>query len=57
MTCRRRLTEWTEVGVWPRRHEILLAKLHSANALDLSRAAVDGSHIRALKGEGGTESC
>lgn len=51
MTCWRRLAEWTEAGVWPRLHEILLAKLHSANALDFSRAAVDGSHIRALKGE------
>ncbi|WUC84029.1 IS5 family transposase [Streptomyces sp. NBC_00536] len=50
MTCRRRLAEWTEAGVWPRLHEVLLAKLRSANVLDLSRAAVDGSHIRALKG-------
>lgn len=51
MTCWRRLAEWTEAGVWPRLHEVLLAKLRSANALDFSRAAVDGSHIRALKGE------
>jgi transposase len=51
MTCWRRLAEWTEVGVWPRLHEVLLAELRSANALDFSRAAVDGSHIRALKGE------
>lgn len=50
MTCWRRLAEWTEVGVWPRLHEVLLAKLPSTNALDFSRAAVDGSHIRALKG-------
>ncbi|GGW65686.1 hypothetical protein GCM10010381_58510 [Streptomyces xantholiticus] len=34
----------------PRLHEVLLAKLRGANALDFSRAAVDGSHIRALKG-------
>lgn len=51
MTCWRRLAEWTEAGVWPRLHEVLLAKLRSADALDFSRAAVDGSHIRALKGE------
>ncbi len=51
MTCWRRLAEWTEAAVWPRLHEVLLAKLRSANALDFSRAAVDGSHIRALKGE------
>ncbi len=51
MTCWRRLAEWTEAGVWPRLHEVLLAELRSANALDFSRAAVDGSRIRALKGE------
>ena len=50
MTCWRRLVEWTEVGVWSRLHEVLLAKLRSANALEFSRAAVDGSHIRALRG-------
>lgn len=50
MTCWRRLAEWTAAGVWPRLHEVLLAKLRSAGALDFSRAAVDGSHIRALKG-------
>ncbi|GGV08032.1 hypothetical protein GCM10010275_55250 [Streptomyces litmocidini] len=50
MTCRRRLAEWTEAGVWPRLHETLLARLHGADALDFSRAVVDGSHIRALKG-------
>ncbi|KIH98100.1 transposase [Streptomonospora alba] len=50
-TCWRRLAEWTEAGVWPRFHEVLLAELCRANALDFSRAAVDGSRIRALKGE------
>ncbi|GCB48677.1 mobile element protein [Streptomyces sp. NL15-2K] len=50
MTCWRRLTEWTEAGVWSRLHEVL-AKLRGANALDFSQAAVDGSHIRASKGE------
>jgi transposase len=50
MTCWRRLAEWTEAGVWSRLHEVLLAKLRNSNALDFSRAAVDGSHIRALKG-------
>lgn len=50
MTCWRRLAEWTGAGVWSRLHKVLLAKLRHANALDFSRAAVDGSHIRALKG-------
>jgi transposase len=47
MTCWWRLVEWTEAGVWPRPHELLLAKLRSSDALAFSRAAVDGSHIRA----------
>ncbi|MFE3738305.1 IS5 family transposase [Streptomyces sp. NPDC059134] len=51
MTCWRRLAEWTEAGVWRRLHEVLLTKLRGANALDFSRAAVDGSHIRAPKGD------
>lgn len=50
MTCWRRLAEWAEADVWPWLHEVLLAKLRNANALDFSRAAVDGSRIRALKG-------
>ncbi|GHH87552.1 hypothetical protein GCM10018793_63780 [Streptomyces sulfonofaciens] len=49
MRCRRRLAEWTEAGVWPRLDGALFSRLRAANALDLSRAAVDGSHIRALK--------
>ncbi|WP_329529618.1 IS5 family transposase [Streptomyces sp. NBC_01462] len=44
MTCWRRLAEWTEAGVWPRLHQALLAELRAANALDFSRAAVDGPH-------------
>lgn len=27
MTCWRRLAEWTEAGVWPRLHEVLLARV------------------------------
>lgn len=50
MTCWRRLRDWNEAGVWPRLHERLLAKLQAAGALDWSRAAVDSSSIRAVKG-------
>ena len=50
MTCWRRLAEWHEAGVWQRLHEVLLAKLQAADALDFSRAVVDSSHVRALKG-------
>ncbi|MQY40402.1 hypothetical protein SRB17_84350 [Streptomyces sp. RB17] len=31
-------------------HELLLAELRAADQLDLSQAAVDGSHLRAMKG-------
>ncbi|WP_437114269.1 transposase [Streptomyces syringium] len=48
LSCWRRPGEWTQAGAWPRLHEVLLAKLRGANALDFTRAAVDGSHIRAL---------
>ena len=50
MTCWRRLRDWNNAGVWQRLHEVLLAELRAADKLDLSRAVVDSSHIRALKG-------
>ncbi|MEV0938176.1 IS5 family transposase [Streptomyces phaeochromogenes] len=50
MTCWRRLRDWNDAGVWQRLHESLLAELHAASALDWSRAVIDGSHVRALKG-------
>ena len=50
VTCWRRLRDWTEAGVWPALHELLLAELRAAGTLDLDRCAVDGSHVRALKG-------
>jgi len=50
MTCWRRLRDWSDAGVWQRLHELLLAELRGADALDLSRAVIDSSHLRALKG-------
>ncbi|MDQ0836048.1 transposase [Streptomyces achromogenes] len=50
MTAWRRLRDWTEAGVWPRLHAALLAELRRADLLDLDDCAVDGSHVRALKG-------
>jgi transposase len=50
MTCWRRLRDWHEAGVWQRLHEVLLARLNAAGVIDWSRSAVDGSHVRALKG-------
>ena len=50
MTCWRRLAYWTAAGVWPRLHELLLAELEYAGALDWSRATIDSSHVRARGG-------
>jgi transposase len=50
VTCWRRLRNWTEAGVWPALHKLLLAELRAADTLDLDRCAVDGSHVRALNG-------
>ncbi len=50
MTCWRRLRDWNQAGVWRHLQEILLAKLRSADQLDFSRAAIDTSHVRALRG-------
>jgi len=50
ITCWRRLRDWTEAGVWPALHELLLAELRAAGELDLEICSVDGSHVRALKG-------
>jgi transposase len=50
MTCWRRLRDWTEAGVWPKLHELLLAELHGADKIDWRRALIDSSHARARGG-------
>lgn len=50
MTCWRRLRDWHDAGVWQRLHELLLAELNAAGALDWSTAVIDSSHVRAVKG-------
>ncbi len=50
VTCWRRLRDWTEAGVWPALHELLLAELRAVGLLDLDRCAVDASHVHALQG-------
>jgi transposase len=50
VTCWRRLRDWQAAGVWDALHQQLLVKLNAAGAIDWSRAAVDGSHVRALLG-------
>ncbi|MEV0111230.1 IS5 family transposase [Nocardia sp. NPDC050799] len=48
-TCWRRLSEWSEAGVWQQLHEGVLNELRAAGRLELSRVLVDASHVRALK--------
>ncbi|WP_433258867.1 IS5 family transposase [Streptosporangium sp. CA-135522] len=50
MTCWRRLRDWHQTGVWNALHELLLAELHAADRLDWSKAVIDSSQVRALKG-------
>jgi transposase len=50
MTCWRRLKEWRAAGVWQRFHETVLADLRRADRLDLSRASLDATFVRAKGG-------
>src|SRR6266496_4292297 len=50
MSCWNYLQAWQRSGVWKRLHEVLLAELQEADRIDWSRAAVDSSHARALRG-------
>jgi transposase len=50
MSCRRRLRDWTQAGVWPKIHRILLSHLREANKIDWSRVVVDSSSVRAVFG-------
>lgn len=46
--CWRRLVQWQEAGVWQRIHETLLAELRERGQVDLARAIVDSSSVRAM---------
>lgn len=50
-TCWRRLDRWQNAGVFDRLHWALLAELNAADELDWSRACVEGSQIRAKRGD------
>ena len=50
VACWSRLHYWHQCGVWERLKEVLLATLNYAGQIDWSRAAVDSSSVRALKG-------
>jgi len=50
VTCWRRLVRWQRAGVWKRLHRALLTELRRRGQLDLARAIVDSSSLRALRG-------
>jgi len=50
-TCWRRRGCWQREGVFDGLHRILLAELSAAGELDWTHACVDGSLVRAKKGE------
>jgi transposase len=50
MTCWRYLQKWQKQGVWQKIHEVLLAKLREAEAIDWSRTVVDSALVRAVFG-------
>lgn len=49
-TCKRRLVEWTALGIWQQVHEVLLAKLQGADQIDWSRALLDSGTVKAPLG-------
>ena len=49
-TCWRRLVRWQRAGVWKRLHTMLLNELRRRGQLDLARAVVDSSSLRAMRG-------
>lgn len=50
MTCLRRLREWHHKGVFQKLYEVLLAKLHSADKIDWSRAIIDSAKTKSPSG-------
>jgi transposase len=49
-TCWRRLVRWQRAGVWKRLHAVLLNELRRRGQIDLARAVVDSSSLRAVRG-------
>ena len=49
-TCRRRLEEWTRLGLFQQAIRVLLAELAEAEKLDWSRVIIDASLVEAKKG-------
>jgi transposase len=49
-TCRRRLHEWIESGVWTQALTLLVSEVDQKGRLDWSRVVVDASIVDAKKG-------
>ena len=49
-TCWRRLNAWQKANVWSRMHRIILKRLRTSGKLNLYRAIVDSTSVRAVKG-------
>ena len=49
-TCRRRLGEWIERGVWSQALAVIVEELDGAGRLDWSRVVIDASIVDAKKG-------
>ena len=50
VSCWRRLREWQEEGVWMRARRTVLQWLGDLDAIDLERASLDSTSVRAKKG-------
>jgi transposase len=48
MSCWRRLRDWTQAGVWPKVHQVLLRHLNATGKIDGSRAVIDSASVRAV---------
>ena len=49
-TAHRRFTAWTEAGVWPALHQVVLDRLGAAGEIDWSAAILDAASVRAKRG-------
>src|SRR5271154_7478252 len=50
VTAWRRMRSWQEAGVWSRLHSVIMRRLRANGMIDLHRAIVDSTSIRAKKG-------
>lgn len=50
-TAHRRFSQWTEAGLWPRLHRVVLDELGRQGLVDWSRAILDGACVRAKRGD------